>query len=39
MIAQGPPKQLLEECRDPRVHRFLTRGEPEAAEASMEKAL
>jgi len=27
MIAQGDPKKLLTECRDPTVHRFLTRGE------------
>jgi phospholipid/cholesterol/gamma-HCH transport system ATP-binding protein len=27
MIAQGDPKMLLEECYDPRVQRFLTRGE------------
>jgi phospholipid/cholesterol/gamma-HCH transport system ATP-binding protein len=26
MIAQGDPKMLLAECRDPRVQRFLTRG-------------
>ncbi|HVN90821.1 MAG TPA: ATP-binding cassette domain-containing protein [Candidatus Binataceae bacterium] len=26
MIASGPPKDLLANCRDPRVHRFLTRG-------------
>lgn len=28
MIAQGPPKDLLEKSDDPRVHRFLTRGKP-----------
>ena len=28
MIAQGNPKQLLKECQDPTVHKFLTRGEP-----------
>jgi phospholipid/cholesterol/gamma-HCH transport system ATP-binding protein len=28
MIAQGPPKQLLAECHDVRVRKFLTRGEP-----------
>jgi phospholipid/cholesterol/gamma-HCH transport system ATP-binding protein len=40
MIAQGHPKQLLAECQDPRVHKFLTRGEPEPAGSSdMEKAL
>jgi phospholipid/cholesterol/gamma-HCH transport system ATP-binding protein len=27
MIAQGDPKKLLAESRDPTVHRFLTRGE------------
>jgi phospholipid/cholesterol/gamma-HCH transport system ATP-binding protein len=27
MIARGDPKKLLEECKDPRVHDFLTRGE------------
>ena len=27
MIAQGDPRKLLEECQDPTVHRFLTRGE------------
>jgi phospholipid/cholesterol/gamma-HCH transport system ATP-binding protein len=27
MIAGGPPKQLLQECPDPKVHTFLTRGE------------
>ncbi|NIO04193.1 MAG: ATP-binding cassette domain-containing protein [Proteobacteria bacterium] len=27
MIAGGHPKKLLEECEDPRVHSFLTRGE------------
>jgi phospholipid/cholesterol/gamma-HCH transport system ATP-binding protein len=26
MIAEGDPKKLLEECQDPRVHDFLTRG-------------
>lgn len=26
MIAQGDPKLLLAECRDPTVHKFLTRG-------------
>jgi phospholipid/cholesterol/gamma-HCH transport system ATP-binding protein len=29
MIASGPPKQLLAESRDPKVIRFLTRGETE----------
>jgi phospholipid/cholesterol/gamma-HCH transport system ATP-binding protein len=28
MIATGDPKKLLEECRNPTVHAFLTRGEP-----------
>ncbi len=27
MIAEGHPKKLLEECQDPKVHSFLTRGE------------
>ncbi|MGE5849992.1 MAG: ABC transporter ATP-binding protein [Candidatus Methylomirabilota bacterium] len=27
MIASGPPKTLLAECQDPKVHAFLTRGE------------
>src|SRR6266567_6527986 len=27
MIAQGNPKALLEECTDPKVHRFLTRSD------------
>ncbi len=27
MIAGGHPKKLLEECQDPKVHSFLTRGE------------
>jgi phospholipid/cholesterol/gamma-HCH transport system ATP-binding protein len=27
MIAQGDPKKLRDECPDPTVHRFLTRGE------------
>src|SRR5438128_1392879 len=29
MIAGGHPDTLLKECRDPKVHRFLTRGEAE----------
>jgi phospholipid/cholesterol/gamma-HCH transport system ATP-binding protein len=29
MIARGSPKQLLAESRDPKVIRFLTRGETE----------
>jgi phospholipid/cholesterol/gamma-HCH transport system ATP-binding protein len=29
MIASGNPKTLLAECRDPKVHAFLTRGEGE----------
>jgi phospholipid/cholesterol/gamma-HCH transport system ATP-binding protein len=28
MIAEGDPKKLLAESKDPRVHKFLTRGEP-----------
>jgi phospholipid/cholesterol/gamma-HCH transport system ATP-binding protein len=27
MIAGGDPKKLLAESKDPKVHRFLTRGE------------
>src|SRR5918911_3885642 len=27
MIAQGPPKKLLAESQDPKVHQFLTRGD------------
>jgi len=30
MIAAGPPQALLRDCPDPKVHRFLTRGEAEA---------
>jgi hypothetical protein len=26
MIASGPPKTLLAECQDAKVHAFLTRG-------------
>ena len=26
MVATGDPKQMLKECQDPKVHRFLTRG-------------
>jgi phospholipid/cholesterol/gamma-HCH transport system ATP-binding protein len=33
MIAQGDPKKLLTDCADPRVHRFLTRGDGNAASA------
>ena len=29
MIAGGHPQTLLKECRDPKVHRFLTRGKAE----------
>jgi phospholipid/cholesterol/gamma-HCH transport system ATP-binding protein len=29
VIAQGDPKDLLKNCKDPRVHAFLTRGEEE----------
>jgi phospholipid/cholesterol/gamma-HCH transport system ATP-binding protein len=31
MIAHGDPKELLAACKDPRVHRFLTRGRETAA--------
>lgn len=31
MIAAGDPKQMLVVCRDPKVHRFLTRGGPPPA--------
>jgi phospholipid/cholesterol/gamma-HCH transport system ATP-binding protein len=31
MIAAGDPKQMLKECRDPKVNRFLTRGGPPPA--------
>jgi phospholipid/cholesterol/gamma-HCH transport system ATP-binding protein len=34
MIATGDPKVLLAECEDPRVRRFLTRGEDEPPEAA-----
>ena len=27
IVARGPPQQLLEECDDPMVRQFLTRGE------------
>jgi len=27
MVAAGDPKRMLQECEDPKVHRFLTRGE------------
>jgi phospholipid/cholesterol/gamma-HCH transport system ATP-binding protein len=30
MIAQGDPKKLLAESHDPKVHQFLTRGDPQA---------
>jgi len=30
MIAQGDPKKLLAESQDPKVRRFLTRGDPQA---------
>jgi phospholipid/cholesterol/gamma-HCH transport system ATP-binding protein len=33
MIAQGNPKELLANCRDPRVERFLTRGHAAASES------
>ena len=29
MVAAGDPKRMLQECEDPKVHRFLTRGEEE----------
>jgi phospholipid/cholesterol/gamma-HCH transport system ATP-binding protein len=29
MIAEGDPKKLLAECKNPTVHAFLTRGEPD----------
>jgi phospholipid/cholesterol/gamma-HCH transport system ATP-binding protein len=32
-IAQGNPRALLEQCEDPRVHRFLTRGQEAASQA------
>ena len=32
MIAGGDPKKLLAESRDPKVHKFLTRGEEGARE-------
>jgi phospholipid/cholesterol/gamma-HCH transport system ATP-binding protein len=32
-IAKGPPKELLEHSEDPKVHRFLTRGEDESTGA------
>jgi phospholipid/cholesterol/gamma-HCH transport system ATP-binding protein len=35
MIAQGDPKRLLAECRDPKVRTFLTRGAAGEGEASM----
>ena len=34
MIAQGPPKELLAECQDPRIQKFLRRGEEAAAAAA-----
>jgi phospholipid/cholesterol/gamma-HCH transport system ATP-binding protein len=30
MVATGDPKRMLQECQDPKVHRFLTRGEEDA---------
>jgi phospholipid/cholesterol/gamma-HCH transport system ATP-binding protein len=36
MIARGPPRQLLAETQDPRVRKFLTRGEEQAAVAAEE---
>ena len=38
MIASGPPKQLLAESRDPKVIRFLTRGETENRTANVTKS-
>jgi phospholipid/cholesterol/gamma-HCH transport system ATP-binding protein len=37
MIANGPPKQLLAESRDPKVIRFLTRDETESREENKTK--
>lgn len=33
-IARGNPKALLQECADPKVHAFLTRGQPAPASAA-----
>lgn len=33
MIAQGPPNQLLAECREPKVQNFLRRGQPQSGAA------
>jgi hypothetical protein len=33
MIAHGDPKDLLKNCKDPRVHTFLTRGGEDADKA------
>jgi phospholipid/cholesterol/gamma-HCH transport system ATP-binding protein len=37
MIATGDPKMLLAECEDPRVRRFLTRGEDSGAQGAAGK--
>jgi phospholipid/cholesterol/gamma-HCH transport system ATP-binding protein len=34
MIANGPPRDLLENCHDPKVQAFLRRGEPEEPKGS-----
>ena len=34
MIASGPPKELLEKCKDPKVQSFLRRGEGQQSEGS-----
>lgn len=40
MIAGGPPRQLLAECKEPKVRRFLTRGaSPEAGSKILEGAI
>ncbi len=36
--AQGNPKELLEHCDNPVVHRFLSRGESQSSDAAAEKA-
>ena len=35
MIAGGDPRRMLEECRDPKVHRFLTWGGPPSGDESL----
>ena len=37
MIASGPPKQLLAESHDPKIIRFLTRGEMEKPDSALNK--